>query len=82
MVAALLNGELKDVVYVNDPVFKLSIPQSCPGVPAEVLNPRLTWPNPTAYDEQAHKLAAMFTANFEQFAESVTPEILQAGPVQ
>jgi len=80
MVTALLNRELDDVAYVTDPVFTLSIPQSCPGVPAEVLNPRLTWPDPNAYDEQAQKLASMFVANFKQFAAAVTPEILNAGP--
>lgn len=80
MVSALLNGDLKEVAYSTDPVFHLAVPQTCPGVPSEVLNPRQTWPDPTAYDTQAQKLAGMFVANFEQFSAAVPPEILAAGP--
>ena len=82
MVDALLNGLLKDVAYASDPVFGLMVPLSCPGVPAQVLNPRNTWADPAAYDAQAHKLAEMFIANFTQFADTVPPEVLTAGPVK
>jgi phosphoenolpyruvate carboxykinase (ATP) len=80
MVDALLNGDLEDVEYQADPVFGVLVPQTCPGVPSEVLNPRSTWADPAAYDEQAQKLAAMFKANFAQFADEVPPEVLAAGP--
>ncbi|MHC1785255.1 MAG: phosphoenolpyruvate carboxykinase (ATP) [Anaerolineaceae bacterium] len=80
MVDALLSGGLDDVSFEVDPVFGLRIPQSCPGVPEQVLNPRLTWPDHSAYDEMARKLAGMFTANFEQFAEATPLEVLAAGP--
>lgn len=80
MVDELLSGSLKDVVYETDPVFGLRIPQSCPGVPEEVLNPRNTWKDPAAYDQQAQKLAAMFQENFKQFADGVPAEVLDAGP--
>jgi phosphoenolpyruvate carboxykinase (ATP) len=82
MVDALLNGELMDVSYTKDPVFGVQVPQSCPGVPADVLNPRSTWADCEAYDQQAQKLAGMFMANFAQFADEVPPEVLAAGPVQ
>jgi len=80
MIDALLMGSLKDVAYEPDPVFGLMVPKSCPGVPEQVLNPRLTWPDPAGYDEQARKLAGMFTANFAQFAGAVPSEVLAAGP--
>jgi phosphoenolpyruvate carboxykinase (ATP) len=48
-------------------------------VPSKVLNPRSTWPDPSAYDAQARKLAAMFRENFETFG-SVEPAIKNAGP--
>jgi phosphoenolpyruvate carboxykinase (ATP) len=80
MIDALLNDALNDVDYEADPVFGGMIPLSCPGVPSEVLKPRNTWQDKAAYDTQASKLAAMFIKNFEQFAEGVTPEVLQAGP--
>jgi phosphoenolpyruvate carboxykinase (ATP) len=63
----------------EDPVFGLSVPTAVPFVPAEVLDPRGTWPDPAAYDTQAHKLAEMFRANFEKFG-SVAKSIQGAGP--
>ena len=80
MIDALLTGALNDVAYDLDPVFGGMVPKSCPGVPSDVLKPRKTWQDPTAYDEQARKLAGMFIKNFEQFADGVLPEVLQAGP--
>jgi phosphoenolpyruvate carboxykinase (ATP) len=61
-------------------VFGLSVPLECPGVPAEILNPRNTWKNKQKYDEQARHLAAEFNKNFEKFAEGVSQEIRAAAP--
>lgn len=80
MVDELLGGSLREVDYEVDPVFGLRIPKTCPGVPDEVLNPRKTWADPTAYDVQAKKLAAMFQENFKQFANGVPEEVLAVGP--
>ncbi len=79
MVTAILNGDLADVQFDVDPIFGLAIPQSCPNVPAEVLNPRNTWTDKAAYDESAKKLAALFVENFKTY-QGVDPEILAAGP--
>ena len=70
MVDALLSGMLNEVEYDIDPIFGLQIPRSCSNVPAEVLNPRNTWPDPAKYDAQARNLAAMFIANFEKYREA------------
>jgi phosphoenolpyruvate carboxykinase (ATP) len=80
MVNAALAGELDDVEFSSDPVFGLEVPTSVPDVPSEVLNPRATWAEAAAYDAAAGKLAAMFTANFEKFADQVAPEVVAAGP--
>jgi phosphoenolpyruvate carboxykinase (ATP) len=80
MVEAVLNGELDNVETVTDPVFGLAIPIHLEGVPDKILQPKLTWADPVAYDAQALKLAKMFAKNFEQFASGVTPEIAAAGP--
>jgi len=80
IIDAMLCGGLDDVVFDADPIFGVLVPQTCPGVPIEVLKPRNTWPDPLAYDEQARKLAGMFTNNFEQFANAIPPEVLKAGP--
>ena len=65
---AALNGDLDDdkVDYERHPVFNLRMPMSCPGVPAEVLNPRNTWADKDAYDRQATALRDMFRENFER----------------
>jgi phosphoenolpyruvate carboxykinase (ATP) len=80
MIRAALSGELDGAAYEMDPVFNLEIPASCPGVPADVLTPRGTWPSEAAYDQQAQKLAKMFVENFRTFEQGVAAEVLAAGP--
>ena len=80
MIRAALAGELDLVPYRTDPIFNLEVPQGVPGVPAEVLNPRNTWKNPAAYDEQARKLARMFVENFKAFEADAAPDVKAAGP--
>ncbi len=80
MVRAALNGELDGVETVEDPVFRVAVPVAVPGVPAEVLVPRRTWPEPAAYDETARRLAGMFHANFAKYADGVSEAIRTAGP--
>jgi len=80
MVHAALDGALGDVPTTPDPIFGVAVPNSCPGVPTEVLNPRNTWADKAAYDAQARKLAGMFGENFTIFADQVSPEVRGAGP--
>jgi len=81
MVRAALNGDLADVPTVIDPVFRVAVPTSVPGVPAEILVPRATWPDPGAYDEAARRIAHMFRENFEAYAEGVSEAVRAAGPI-
>lgn len=66
MIHAAFNGQLTD--WQTDPIFGLSVPTSCPGVPSEVLNPRNTWSDSSAYDAKAAELKAMFDENFKKFS--------------
>ncbi len=79
MARAALAGGLDSVPYATDPVFGLQVPRSCPDVPSEVLTPRSTWSDPSAYDAKARELAGLFVRNFAAF-ERVPPEVSAAGP--
>jgi phosphoenolpyruvate carboxykinase (ATP) len=80
MVRAALSGQLDDVKTHPDPVFGLHIPESVPGVPKDVLDPKSTWPDGSKYDAAAAKLAGMFRENFQKFADTVSQGVRDAGP--
>ncbi len=75
MITSALNGSLAKSNFVQDPIFGLSIPVSCEGVPSEILNPKNTWADQPAYDSKATELVQAFQNNFKQFenygAESI-----------
>lgn len=80
MITAALEGKLEDVEYREHPVFGVQVPQSCPGVPAEVLNPSDTWKDKAAYDQKASLLAAKFHENFRKFEKYASDEIISGAP--
>src|SRR5271165_5946076 len=57
LLRAALDGSLALASFHADPIFGLMIPDSSPGVPAEVLDPRKSWPDSKAYDRAAKDLA-------------------------
>jgi len=79
MVNAAIEGTLNDVETVQDPVFRVSVPVRCPGVPSELLDARGLWADKQAYDTAAHELARRFQENFRKFGE-VEPAIAAAAP--
>jgi len=79
MLNAAIRGELDGVPAAPDPRFQVMVPRSCPGVPAEFLDPRGMWSDPAAYDRAARDLSGRFNRNFEKFA-GVGGEIAQAAP--
>ena len=81
MIAAALNGQLDKVTFHPHPVFGFAIPDNCPGVPGNMLNPRHTWSDKTAYDTQLKDLAGQFIRNFEKYAAAADAEIMAAAPV-
>ena len=67
MLQAAFAGVLDTVEHEVDPVFGLNVPVSCPDVPSDLLTPRDPWADPSAYDEKAKELKAMFDANYARF---------------
>ena len=80
MITAALNGELDNVEYKKHDVFGLEMPMTCPNVPDEMLAPRGTWADTTAYDNTANILAEKFVNNFKQFEAQASEAILAAAP--
>jgi phosphoenolpyruvate carboxykinase (ATP) len=80
MVSAALSGALTWMPFAPDPIFGVQVPESCPGVPPELLQPRQTWKDPAAYDARARHLASLFHKNFQNYASHVSEAVRQAGP--
>ncbi len=66
MIDAAITGKLDHVEYVENKLFHVSVPKSCPGVPDDILMPENTWKNKNAFEERAKSLAAEFSANFDK----------------
>ena len=80
LITAAMEGKLNNVGYHEDPIFGLAIPDSCPEVPPEVLNPSNTWKDKDAYNKKAQFLAKAFVKNFEKYADFANEEILDGAP--
>jgi phosphoenolpyruvate carboxykinase (ATP) len=80
LVRAALSGELDAVSFTPDPVFGVLVPATCPGVPSQLLQPRLAWPDPAAYAQQANRLADLFRKNFKTYEAQASADVQQAGP--
>lgn len=64
IIKAAINGDLENVNWYCDDILHLEIPETCPGMPSELLNPALTWNNKQDYAEKAKFLARLFEANY------------------
>ena len=80
MVKAALSHQLDEVKFQKDGWFGLWIPDSCPGVPAGLLDPIKTWTDSEAYRRQARALVSRFEENFQQFAKEAPALVAGAGP--
>jgi len=56
------------------------VPEHCPDVPDDVLNPRQTWADKETYDQQTRKLIGLFEENFAQFVGQISSEVTDSGP--
>ena len=63
IVRAVVENKLRNVQTRMDPVFGVRVPVTVPGVPSAVLDPRASWADAEAYDQQAARLKSMFHEN-------------------
>ena len=80
LIAAATSGALAGATFTPDPIFKVLVPESADGVPAELLTPRETWKDKDAYDRTAREVAGMFAEKFAEYRDAVTDEVAAAGP--
>lgn len=78
IVQATLNGELQNAEFSKMPGFNFLIPRALGELDPHLLNPRNTWRDSHAYDEQARLLINKFIENFKRF--EVSEAIQAAGP--
>lgn len=79
MVSAALNGLLNKVHFEEHPIFRMSYPKECPGVPRDMLNPMNLWKDKNGYISAANELAEKFIKNFEKFS-NVSDRIKAVSP--
>jgi phosphoenolpyruvate carboxykinase (ATP) len=81
IVSAVRDGgvSLDEENYWYDPVFKLHVPKSVPGVAPALLDPRNAWEDQAAYAAEANKLAAIFQRALAGLGE-LPPEVAAACP--
>jgi phosphoenolpyruvate carboxykinase (ATP) len=77
---AIHAGKLANVPVQRDVMFGIDIITDCPGVPREILSPRNTWSDRTAYDAAARQLAGLFRENFKAYESGVGREVREAAP--
>ncbi len=80
ILTAVLNGELDQLNFHQDAWFGFEIPNSCPGVPDEILNPADSWDDQEAYEDTITNLVMKFKENMKKYRASTPLEVLQAGP--
>ncbi|KAJ56916.1 hypothetical protein ACMU_00050 [Actibacterium mucosum KCTC 23349] len=78
LLTAALDGSLNDVEFRKDPNFGFQVPVTAQGVPEVLLDPRRTWDDKAAYDEQAEKLVQMFADNFGQYLPFIDEDVKAA----
>jgi phosphoenolpyruvate carboxykinase (ATP) len=78
MIRAILEGKLATAPFATHPNFGVRMPEACPDVPADVLNPKNTWRDKAAYDAAAREVAKRFETNFAKFEPFVDGKIKAA----
>lgn len=81
LLSAVLDGDLDQVSYQIDPWFGFEIPQSCPNVPSDILNPSTLWSDKEAYKTNIRQLVEQFNKNILRYQDSTAEDVLRGGPI-
>lgn len=80
LITAVHKGKFNGVAFVKHPVFGLSIPARCEGVPSVILNPEKAWGNKSGYGKTARALAKLFAQNFRAYEHFASEDIMSGAP--
>jgi phosphoenolpyruvate carboxykinase (ATP) len=80
IIDAIHSKALDAVPTTNEPVFGLTVPKHCPGVPDQILLPEQTWSDRDSYLQAASQLAELFRENFSKFGDNIGGQVGSAGP--
>ena len=80
MITAALSGVLDKSAYIKHPVFGVSVPTACPGVPRTLLDPSSGWQGTKDYIMRAYALAQAFADNFKQYENFTDQTVRSGGP--
>jgi phosphoenolpyruvate carboxykinase (ATP) len=81
IIDAIFDGTLEKAEFTEFPIFGFQIPKAIEGIDAKILNPRLTWDDPAAYDQALQKLAGMFKDNFAKYTDNEAGrKLVEVGP--
>ena len=80
LITAVLEGDLNNVEYSTHEIFGLAMPTECKNVPSEILSPKNTWEDKSAYDSKANELAQAFNSNFDKYSDFASQEMLDSAP--
>ena len=67
IINAIHQDHFENVDFQTESYFNLSIPNSCPGIPSNILNPIEAWEDKDSYQKKANKLKNLFDENYLKF---------------
>jgi len=82
IIDAIHSGDLRTAASETDEVFGFATMVECPGVPKEMLLPKLAWSDEAEWRKTAQQLAQQFHDNFAQYADNTGDDVRKAGPVE
>ena len=77
---AILKGTIHDSPFIKNEVFGFQVPTTIEGIEPQILDPRNTWEDKSAFDATEKRLGGMFVKNFEEYSGVGSTDYTQYGP--